>query len=196
MKLLNLGCGSRRPQGSEWMNVDQLSQQLPSHEVSQLMTEKNYREWDISQAFPLHPDEFDGLVLAHVLEHFSIQPAQKLLKECLRVLKPGGVIMVSVPDAEYFRHVYPLDHGAATWPDLYGVFDPPNPIPTWMQAALYFEQHFQVFSEDTLWCALTQAGFQHALRASKPPSFVDEVSSTMASILDRIPFSLVFTGVK
>lgn len=196
MKYLNLGCGSHRPKGHEWTNVDQLSQQLPDHEVGQLKGERNYLEMDISKPLEFPDEEFHAILMAHVLEHFSVQPAQSLLRECLRVLKPGGVIMVSVPDAEYFRHVFPKDKGAPTWQDLYGVSDPPNPIPTWMQAALYFDQHYQVFSEETLWCALTNAGFTNVERSPKPPVFEDEVRSTMASILDRIPFSLVFTAQK
>lgn len=105
--------------------------------------------------------------------------------------------MVSVPDAHYFRHVYPQDKGAPTWQDLYGVTDPPNPIPTWMQAALFFEQHYQVFSEDSMWCCLANAGFVDIQRSDKPPAYVSgTVKDTMASLLDRIPFSLIMTGKK
>lgn len=196
MKLLNLGCGGKRPQDLVWRNMDSLQGQMPEDQWLTIEKEPNYIEADISKRLPFHDDQFDGCLLAHVLEHFSVQLAQSLLKECLRVLKPGGVIMASVPDAEYFRHVHPQDHGASTWPDLYGVFDPPNPIPTWMQAALYFEQHFQVFSEDTLWCALTQAGFVDVNRGPKPPVYAIEPFTTLSSLLDRIPFSLVMTGVK
>jgi ubiquinone/menaquinone biosynthesis C-methylase UbiE len=35
---------------------------------------------------------------AHVLEHLYLEDAQKLLKECKRVLRPGGVIRLVVPD--------------------------------------------------------------------------------------------------
>lgn len=196
MKLVNLGCGGKRPQGRNWVNIDQLEGQISPEEFAQINHQKNYAEHDITKGVPFSDDTLDGILMAHVLEHFSVQPAQTLLKECLRTLKPGGVLMVSVPDAQYFRHVYPKDKGAPTWQDLYGVDDPPNPIPTWMEAALYFEQHFQVFSEDTLWCALTNAGFSNAERSPKPSVFDDPVRSEMASLLDRIPFSLVFTAIK
>lgn len=196
MKLLNLGCGGKRDPNLVWTHVDSLKGQMPDDQWERIRAEPNYVEHDISTGLPFVDQQFDGVLLAHVVEHFTVQAAQTLLKECLSVLIPGGIVMVSVPDAHYFRHVYPQDKGAPTWQDLYGVTDPPNPIPTWMQAALFFEQHYQVFSEDSLWCCLTNAGFADVQRALKPPVYEDEVCGTMASLLDRIPFSLIMTARK
>lgn len=196
MKLVNLGAGSVRPKGGHWVNLDKLEGQMPQDQWEAICREPNYVEHDITTGVPFSDNVLDGCCLFHVAEHFSVQPLQKLLKECLRALKPQGVLMVSVPDAHYFRHVYPQDKGAPTWQDLYGVTDPPNPIPTWLQAAMFFDQHMQVFSEDSLWCALTNAGFTNVERALKPPVFDDPVRKEMASLLDRIPFSLVMCSQK
>ena len=43
---------------------------------------------------------------SHLLEHFSKCDARKLLKECFRVLKTGGVIRIAVPDLEKIAREY------------------------------------------------------------------------------------------
>ena len=92
------------------------------------------------------------------MEHMDCREAVKVMQEILRVLKPEGVLLVSVPDASYFRRVYPEDRNE-NWPDLFEVSDPPNPIPNWFTAALWFEQHAQIFTEDSLWAHFVRAGF-------------------------------------
>lgn len=67
-------------------------------------------------------------------------------------------MVVSVPNATYFKDVYPRDRNE-NWPELFGVTDKGNPIPTFMEAALFFEEHKQVLTEDSLWCILTMGGF-------------------------------------
>lgn len=199
MKLLNVGCGGKRLADPIWLNIDDLHSQLPvgTPARQKLDTEANYVNFDLSSGpMPFEPGSFDGVLLAHCLEHFPAQEGVRLMAECKRVLRDGGVLMVSVPDASYFKHVYPQDKGPSTWPDLYGVSDPPNTIPTFFSAALWFEQHHVILSEDSLWCYFTKAGFKDVTRALKPPVYEDEICGKMAALLDRIEFSLVMTGVK
>lgn len=47
------------------------------------------------------PDESCDLVYhSHVLEHFGKQEGKRFIGECFRVLKPGGIIRLAVPDLE------------------------------------------------------------------------------------------------
>jgi len=55
---------------------------------------------DIRQ-LPFGDDEFDGIFTSHVLEHFDREEHVKLLKEWLRVLKPGGTVQIVVPSIEW-----------------------------------------------------------------------------------------------
>lgn len=160
MKLLNVGAGGTRPQGDEWTNIDQLHDQLRpgTPERRQLDAEKNYINHDITKGLPFADESFDGVLNSHCAEHFDPQAGVQLLKECRRVLKPGCALLVSVPDASIFRRVDAEDRNE-NWPRLFGVTDPNNPIPTWRTASLFFEQHRMVFTEDSLWCFLREAGF-------------------------------------
>lgn len=66
-------------------------------------------------SLPMIPSESVELIFAcHVLEHFHRRDASRVLKEWHRVLKPGGVLRVAVPDfhAVALAHVedgVPLD---------------------------------------------------------------------------------------
>ena len=46
----------------------------------------------------INDNSVDEIRASHILEHFAFADVSKVLKEWVRVLKPGGVIKVSVPD--------------------------------------------------------------------------------------------------
>jgi SAM-dependent methyltransferase len=54
------------------------------------------------EAFPFEQDTFDVVVLAEVLEHLRVNPMHTLT-ECHRVLRPGGRLIVAVPNVT-LRH--------------------------------------------------------------------------------------------
>jgi len=47
-----------------------------------------------------------GVFIEHCLEHFSLPAAFAVLKECWRVLAPGGLLRIIVPDAELYVELY------------------------------------------------------------------------------------------
>jgi predicted SAM-dependent methyltransferase len=72
---------------------------------------KGYRNVDIKkgeQAFPLdYPDECaDEIRASHILEHFGHEETMDVLREWYRVLKPGGMMKISVPDFAILNSVY------------------------------------------------------------------------------------------
>lgn len=92
MKLVNLGCGRRvHPQ---WVNFDFVAS-VPG-----------VQQADLRKGIPLPDQSADAIYHAHVLEHFGRPDGERLLKECCRVLKPGGVIRVVVPDLEQIARDY------------------------------------------------------------------------------------------
>lgn len=92
MKYLNLGCGTRfHPL---WSNVDFIS------------TEKGVIAHDLRKGVPFQDSVFDVVYSSHILEHFPKNAALPFIKECYRVLRPGGIIRIAVPDLERIARLY------------------------------------------------------------------------------------------
>lgn len=62
--------------------------------------------FDIRKNFPLSNDSVDYVYCSQVLEHFEKYEANKILTESLRVLKPSGLIRISVPNISKMFQVY------------------------------------------------------------------------------------------
>ncbi|HUP59017.1 MAG TPA: methyltransferase domain-containing protein [Thermoanaerobaculia bacterium] len=84
--LVNLGCGTRFREG--WFNIDiePASPEVMRH--------------DLSRGIPLPDGGCRAVYHSHLLEHLRREDAVALLKECHRVLQPGGVIRIATPDLE------------------------------------------------------------------------------------------------
>lgn len=79
---LNLGCGEVVIRRNGWKNYD-------AHPF------EGAEQQDISK-LPEADNTVDRIVMSHVLEH--LEDPTKVLKECYRVLKPGGAVVIAVPD--------------------------------------------------------------------------------------------------
>mgnify|MGYP000850611868 CR=1 FL=1 len=91
-KYLNLGCGSRYHPA--WTNIDIVAR---GPEVLQ---------HDVRRGIPL-PDASCAVVYhTAVLEHLRRAEALSFMRECCRVLQPGGIVRVGVPDLEQLCLLY------------------------------------------------------------------------------------------
>lgn len=67
--------------------------------------------------------QFDAIYGMHVLEHFAPHEVKKVLSECRRVLKPGGFVVMVVPNLKEVRPtrdiVYVSDAGPITGLDMF-----------------------------------------------------------------------------
>jgi predicted SAM-dependent methyltransferase len=63
-------------------------------------------EWDLTRPLPLPDDSVAAVYSSHFLEHLDIAETVALLRECRRVLKPGGHLRVCVPDASLWIRAY------------------------------------------------------------------------------------------
>ncbi len=94
MKYLNLGCGSHYSISKEWVNVDFVSNS--AHVLAH----------NLLEGIPFGDNQFDLVYHSHVLEHFSKEDGVLLIKECFRVLKPGGVLRIAIPNLEVIAKEY------------------------------------------------------------------------------------------
>lgn len=219
MRLLNLCAGAVRPLTSEWVNLDTLhSSLLPgTPERSNLDLEPNYVNFDVASGpLPFPDEEFDSILFAHALEHFDCEQGIKIVNECFRILKKGGALVISVPDATYFRERYGVD----TVENAEENFGEPiflgDGETTFTGYALWCPgRHKAILTEDSVWHYYKRSGFGHVSRvfldaeAKKDGktwwSCHDKIGQFYSSMLgiclivpliNRIPFSLVMAGVK
>lgn len=82
--LLHLGSGSEHKAG--YVNID-----LAGADVDVAL--------DLARGLPLPDGSVDGVFHEHFLEHLPTRVGYAFLQECVRVLAPGGVLRVGVPDA-------------------------------------------------------------------------------------------------
>jgi len=90
--MLNLGCGHRHH--PDWINIDVQS------------TGPGVRAHSLYAGIPFSDGAIDVVYHSHVLEHFPKRFTPIFLKDCHRVLKPGGIIRVAVPDLERIMRIY------------------------------------------------------------------------------------------
>lgn len=214
MKLGNLACGAVRPQGEEWWNVDTLRSVLSpgTPERQQLDSEPRYIEANLeTDGVPFEDGSMDSLLLSHALEHFDCQAGVKIMQDCHRALNPGGVLLVSVPDASYFRKVHHED----TVENAERLFGEPifagDGETTFFGYGLWNRHHKAILSEDALWAYFRRAGFREAYKVNfgrwlpntqefslDPPLPIAgyEAFMEMVPLLNRLPFSLVMAAQK
>jgi len=61
---------------------------------------------DATAAFPFGDCEFDYIMAEHMIEHVEYPAAQAMLRECFRVLKPGGRVRFATPDLAVLLTLY------------------------------------------------------------------------------------------
>lgn len=69
----------------------------------------NIRAYDLSNGLPFENDSMDVVYHSHFLEHLDREVARQFLVEVKRILKPGGIHRIVVPDFELLCRYY-IDH--------------------------------------------------------------------------------------
>jgi predicted SAM-dependent methyltransferase len=117
---VNVGCGTFPCQRPGWENLDMALnarlRNLPRlrrflgalHLLpgSQDPWPKNLRIHDVRKGLPYEDNSLLYLYSSHCFEHLYLDQARRFLGECLRVLKPGGVLRLVVPDLELLIRQY------------------------------------------------------------------------------------------
>lgn len=119
IKKINLGCG---PVGKDdWVNIDWgilaflhkftfienilLNLKLLPKGYN-VRWPRNLRLHNCKRKLPFATDSLDYVYTSHFIEHFKKFDAERILKDCYRVLKKVGIIRVVVPDLELLVKKY------------------------------------------------------------------------------------------
>jgi predicted SAM-dependent methyltransferase len=89
---VNVGCGSRYH--PDWLNFDM----VPAG--------PGVVACDLTKGIPVADNSCDAIYHSHVLEHIRRADVPAFMRECLRVLKPGGIMRTVVPDLEQAASSY------------------------------------------------------------------------------------------
>lgn len=84
-KKINLGCGKFKLEG--FVNID-IDKSVNPNLVCDI------------RKLPFEDDSIEEIYAGHIIEHFTIEDARKVLSECLRVLEPQGKIGIVVPEKD------------------------------------------------------------------------------------------------
>lgn len=109
---LNLGCGLSIAPG--WINIDN----SPNARLARypwvrwtlwklgILSDLHYavnwsasiQTYDLKKKLPYEDSSVDYVYTSHFLEHLAFDDSQRLMSEVFRILKPGGIVRVIVPD--------------------------------------------------------------------------------------------------
>ena len=106
------GCGLSCPDG--WINFDASPtlrlQRIPwlGHIFRKGPTvfPPGVRYGDIVSGLPIADDSVDGIYASHVLEHLALEDFGTALNNTFRLLKPGGIFRLIVPDLRARAEIY------------------------------------------------------------------------------------------
>ena len=144
VRRLNWGCGDQGEPG--WVNSD--LKEGPGIDVS----------GDIRDGLPLPSDSFDYVVSVHALPMISYPDLVPVLAELRRVLKPGGVLRLVLPD---------LDKGIAAYlsGDKAHFLVPDEELRSWggkfVVHMLWYGWSVTMFTADFAEELLLKAGYRH-----------------------------------
>lgn len=123
--LLNLGCGYRTTGAEGVVNIDfGVFQRIATAPVVRTLSplivgrgragklrqlSPNIMVYDISKGIPAADNSVRAVYHSHMLEHLDREVAVDFMREVSRVLRPGGIHRIAVPDLEYLVRSY-LEH--------------------------------------------------------------------------------------
>ncbi|MEA2205903.1 MAG: hypothetical protein QOE77_2679 [Blastocatellia bacterium] len=116
--------------------------------------------WDLRNGMPFASESCAALFGEHVIEHVPRHAAEKLVRECHRVLQPGGVLRLSTPDAGRYLRSYAGDGEFLRHPAFPAPYE--TPLDRINHMMREDGQHLWVYDAESLVLLLRKAGFSAA----------------------------------
>lgn len=112
--------------------------------------------WDLDQTpYPIADESFDITLLTEVLEHLREYPARSL-SEARRILRPGGSLVLTTPNAAYIKNRLRLALGRSVY----------TPLSDWLYG-LPHARHAREYTRSELEALIRHAGLEPVLVTSR-----------------------------
>jgi predicted SAM-dependent methyltransferase len=145
---LELGAGDKKGKG-EWLTID--------------LNSNCDVVWNLINGIPFPDNSVHKIYSSHLFEHFSFKDGQRLLDECKRVLIPGGIFSICVPNAKLFISAYLSDDNFDK--DKYLSYKPANNCTSKIDCVNYIAymdgHHKYMFDEENIIIILKNKGFKN-----------------------------------
>jgi predicted SAM-dependent methyltransferase len=155
---LHLGCGGEPK--AEWVNID-------------LVGDPIQLAWNLAKGVPFEDNSVDAIFHEHLLEHIPLRSGAILMDESFRVLKPGGILRIGVPDAGALLDSY---NGDGTYLEQLHPDRPTRLLG--VQELFYWHRHTTMFDEETLTLMFRAAGFAEPKRRQFGETELDKAPDT------------------
>jgi predicted SAM-dependent methyltransferase len=144
---VNIGCGPNALPG--WINLDAAR----GEQIDVV--------WDLRRGLPFADESCAAVFGEHVIEHVPRGDAEKLLRECRRALKEGGVLRLSTPDAGLYLRSYAGDGQFLRHPAFTEHAE--TPMDRVNQMMREYGQHLWCYDAESLLLLLRKIGFSRAV---------------------------------
>jgi SAM-dependent methyltransferase len=195
---LHLGCGHHVVEG--WVNIDGAwGAWFGNHPVLATVARalrvpvpawpRGVRRNDLRRRLPFESHSAEAIYASHILEHLHLEDADRLLADCGRVLRPGGILRVVVPDLaaiveEYLgRSPFATPIGGDTPGDRMNArlrgHEPRRPgLPRRLYDVVAdFHTHKWMYDADSVVARLGRAGFPNAVARPYLDSGIPDIAA-------------------
>lgn len=209
---LNVGCGATPTQG--WTNFDNswtvravrngalktafsLAGLTRGREDYVKAIQTHDIRWaDATRKIPVADASGDVIYSSHMVEHLTRNEARRFFAEAFRVLSPGGILRVAVPDLDYHVGLY-KEHGDANRfvEGLHMASHRPESTGAKLKQLLVGErQHHWMYNGSTLSEELEAAGFTNV--EAMPAGSTGIPEPGQLDLAERAPESVFVEAVK
>lgn len=160
MRWLDIGCGGIFEEGFHYIDI--FPEGLVRDDIR-----RRYRRVDIAKASDAQLEEigrYDLVRMQHTLEHLTYEEGGQALRNCVKILDPGGFILITTPDLRvhierYANGLYREWDGFQTWAERRVPRDAPDSFYFSIFAhSMDYEPHKWCYDFDGLAYQLRTAG--------------------------------------
>jgi predicted SAM-dependent methyltransferase len=137
---LHLGCGGEAKEG--WVNID-------------LIGDPVELAWNLAHGVPFDDSSVSAIFHEHLLEHIPLRAGIGFMDECFRVMEPGAIMRIGVPDAGRLLESY---NGDRSYLERIHPGRPTGMLA--VQELFYWHRHMTMYDEETLALLFRAAGFE------------------------------------